>query len=115
MKDVIYLKDVKKDDIKKKKEKRKNMVEIEHYKEIYKVVEKYDPVGIAESWGQGDEYKYETIDIANRASVLSKKELAEYIYNVFVFWNTEIPLKKDKSIYTQMAKEIKAIVGDKVE
>lgn len=80
---------------------------MKYYKEIYKIVEKYDPVGIA--YVSKDEYKSEVIDIANRAYVLPEEQLAEYIYEVFVFWFTAIVVKEDKAIYQQMAKEIKAL------
>jgi hemerythrin len=86
-------------------------MEIKHYKEIYKVIEKYDPAGIAHM--SEDEYKSEVTDIANRAYVLSEEKLAEYIYEVFVFWLTETVIKEDKTIYQQMAKEIKALFQTK--
>ena len=41
------------------------------YDEIYKIVDKYDPVGI--SWASSDEYQPEVIKIANRAFVLTEK------------------------------------------
>lgn len=82
-------------------------MDIKHYKEIYRIIEKYDPAGIA--YVSEDEYKSEAIDIANRAYVLSEEKLAEYIYEVFVFWFTAIVVKEDKAIYQQMAKEIKAL------
>lgn len=80
---------------------------IKHYEEIYKIIEKYDLVGIA--WCSKDEYKSEAIDIANRASALSEEELAEYIYEVFAFWFSEEVIEQDKSVYQQMAREIKAL------
>jgi hypothetical protein len=40
---------------------------------------------------------------------LPEEQLAEYIYEVFVFWFTAIVVKEDKAIYQQMAKEIKAL------
>lgn len=84
---------------------------MKHYQEIYQVIEKHDPAGIA--WVSEDEYESEAIDIANRANVLSEEELATYIYEVFVFWLTETVIKKDKAIYQQMAKEIKALFQTK--
>jgi len=79
------------------------------YDEIYKIVDKYDPVGI--SWASSDEYQPEVIEIANRAFVLTEKELADYIYEVFKFWFPEsiVPHPEHTDIYKKMAKEIKLL------
>ena len=39
-------------------------MDIKHYKEIYRIIEKYDHAGIA--YVSEDKYKSEAIDIANR-------------------------------------------------
>mgnify|MGYP002393253384 FL=1 len=78
------------------------------FKDVYNIVAKYDPVGIAHC--SDDEYKTEVTEICTRAYILTEKELAKHIYNVFRFWFTEsvIPHPKSK-IYREMAKEIKAL------
>ncbi len=84
------------------------MTDSKLYKDIYKIVNKYDPIGIA--WYSDDEYKTEVIEICTRAYVLSEKELAKHIYDVFRFWFTaSITPHPNSKIYKEMAKEIKAL------
>lgn len=79
------------------------------YNEIYKIVDKHDPIGI--SWASSDEYEPEVIEIANRAFVLSEEELADYVYEVFMFWFPEplVPHPEYTDMYKEMAKEIKEL------
>jgi hypothetical protein len=78
-------------------------------KEYYKVLEiisKYDPLGLIEFGLHENEYMTESIDIANRVSVLEVNELSQYIKDVFEFWFYKNCISDKTRI--AIAKEIKS-------
>lgn len=77
----------------------------ELYNIVYKIIEKYDPISIADF--AKDEYKPETIDIANRCYVLTEERLCQYIKEVFEFWFGENLSANKDNIYKCIASEIK--------
>lgn len=85
-------------------------VKNEQYERVYKIIEEFDPIGIA--FVSDDEYAPEARDIANRCGVLEEDELADYIYEVFKFWFGAAIVPKKKEMYSQMAHKIKAIANE---
>ncbi len=74
---------------------------------VLDILEKYDPYDLAKLCGV-QEYEIEAIEIASRASVMDKKELAKWCEEVFTYWLYNI---NNKKMWMDIAGEIK----DKLE